>query len=57
MFSGVNAAKPVTIQVPGTALAGYGPSPTNTTTGNWGNGFRGGGWVRIGISLTIEKLP
>jgi hypothetical protein len=61
MFSLVSAAKTVTVAVPFGA-AGYGSSPTDTTTGSWGNGFRGGGWngsaftggsVNASVTLTI----
>ncbi|MCL2067016.1 MAG: leucine-rich repeat domain-containing protein [Treponema sp.] len=37
-------AKTVTVKVP-VGAAGYGVSPTNTYDSNWGNGFRGGGWI------------
>jgi hypothetical protein len=63
MFHTVDAPKSVTLKVPAAALSAYGPSPTNTVAGNWGNGFRGGGWegdalinsgnVNGNISLTI----
>jgi hypothetical protein len=64
-FNSVNAAKTVTVKVPSGA-AGYGSSPTDTTTNNWGNAFRGMGWdgasygsgtVNSNISLTIEYTP
>jgi hypothetical protein len=69
MFSGVDAAKPVTVQVPGnvaweTIISGS-PYSGNDNTGNWGNAFRGGGWdgtgyldgeVNANISLTIEEI-
>jgi hypothetical protein len=65
VFDYVTAAKTVTVQVPSDA-AGYGASPANTTTENWGNGFRGGGWdgssfvsggsVNSNITLTIEYI-
>jgi hypothetical protein len=64
MFHSVSGGtKTVTVRVPGTALAVYGPTPTDTTTGNRGNAFRGKGWdgtacltgtVNANISLTIE---
>jgi hypothetical protein len=62
MFSSVSATKTVTVKVPSGAT-GYGSSPTDTTTDNWGNGFRGKGWdgsnygsgtVNSNISLTIK---
>jgi hypothetical protein len=70
MFSNVpsegTGTKTVIVKVPSGAT-GYGSSPTDTTTGNWGNGFRGGGWngsamtdsskVNSSISLTIETIP
>jgi hypothetical protein len=43
MFNGINAAKTVTVKIPSGAT-GYGFSPTDTVTANWGNGFRGDGW-------------
>jgi hypothetical protein len=64
---GESGTKSVTVKVPASALASYGPSPTNTTADTWGNGFRGGGWNGTGmmdsgkinenINLTIEALP
>jgi hypothetical protein len=57
--------KTVTVKVPSGAT-GYGASPTDTTTGNWGNAFRGKGWdgtnylggtVNGNINLTIEYTP
>jgi hypothetical protein len=64
LFYGVAAAKTVTVRVP-SAATGYGTTPTNTTDGIWGNGFRGGGWsagamtdpgeVNANINLTIEE--
>jgi hypothetical protein len=44
MFSGVSAAKTVTVTVPSGAT-GYGSTPGNTADVCWGNGFRGGGWT------------
>jgi hypothetical protein len=62
IFDGVPSTKTVTVKVPSGAT-GYGSSPADTTTPNWGNGFRGGGWngtalldstkVNSNISLTI----
>jgi hypothetical protein len=57
-----NSAKTVIIKAPAGA-AGYGTSPEDTTTDNWGNAFRGKGWdgedyltgtVNQYITLTIE---
>jgi hypothetical protein len=54
--------KNVTVKVPAAAL-NYGASPTDTTTDNWGNAFRGKGWdgtnylngnINENIILTIE---
>ena len=62
MFWWVDVAKPVTVKVPSTAT-GYGTSPIDTTTENWGNAFRGMGWdgtnyltgtVNPNINLMIE---
>ena len=36
-------SKTVTVRIPAGAT-GYGASPTDTTTNNWGNAFRGKGW-------------
>jgi hypothetical protein len=56
-------AKSVIVKVPVAGTAGYGSSPTDTTTDNWGNAFRGKGWngtnyltgtVNEKIMLTIE---
>jgi hypothetical protein len=47
MFSGVYSTKTVTVKVPAAGLSAYGTTPfdnSDTTTANWGNGFRGGGW-------------
>jgi hypothetical protein len=65
--AGESGGKSVTVKVPGTALASYGSSPSNTTDDTWGNGFRGGGWqddsmmfsnsVNANITLNIEALP
>jgi hypothetical protein len=64
MFDVVSSAKTVTVKVPSSAT-GYGTSPANTTTDNWGNAFRGKGWdgtsyltgsVNSFITLTIEKV-
>ena len=41
IFRGGN--KQVTVKVP-VGATGYGESPTDTTTLNWGNAFRGMGW-------------
>jgi hypothetical protein len=67
IFSGVTAAKTVTVKVPSAALSAYGPSPTDTTTNNWGNAFRGKGWssaggydtgtVNAAITLAIQAAP
>ena len=43
IFDLVNDPKMVTVLVP-TGATGYGTSPTDTTTENWGNAFRGMGW-------------
>jgi hypothetical protein len=66
LFRDVDSNKPVTVKVPSGATD-YGSSPTNTTTPNWGNGFRGGGWennafvsggvVNPYIELNIEEYP
>jgi hypothetical protein len=66
MFSNVSVPKTVTVQVPSGAT-GYGSSPVDTTTNNWGNAFRGTGWdgftynlggtVNTNITLTIEYAP
>jgi hypothetical protein len=64
MFDGVTS-KSVTVKVPSGAT-GYGVSPTDTTTGCWGNGFRGGGWeesamtggtVNGNLTLTVQYAP
>jgi hypothetical protein len=51
MFDNVNSAKTVTVNVP-TGDNGYGEIPETysgtDTTVNWGNGFRGGGWLDDG---------
>jgi hypothetical protein len=69
MFSQVTAAKAVTVKVPSGAAAWsgiIGSYTTDTTTGNWGNAFRGKGWdgtsylsgvVNENIKLTIEYMP
>jgi hypothetical protein len=72
IFFGVGSTKAVTVRVPGNAVWSgiIGGSPYNETatfTGNWGNGFRGGGWSGSAISgsnevnryiiLTVEALP
>jgi hypothetical protein len=56
-FAGVTGAKPVTVKVPA-GVTGYGQSPVNTFTRNWGNNFRGGGnWSpNANIELTIEYV-
>ena len=62
----ITAQKPVTIRIP-TGATGYGFSPTDATTQNWGNAFRGMGWnrntgvygtgnVNETINLTIEYV-
>ena len=60
-----HVGKNVTIKVPSGAQ-GYGSSPTDTTTNNWGNAFRGKGWdgtnyltgtVNGNIALTIQNGP
>jgi hypothetical protein len=43
MFDGVTSSKTVTVRGPSGAT-GYGSAPTDTTTPNWGNAFRGMGW-------------
>jgi hypothetical protein len=69
MFFNVGS-RTVTVKVP-TGATGYGPIPgsytTDTTTPNWGNGFRGGGWdgnafvggggFNADITLRIEEYP
>jgi hypothetical protein len=69
IFSGVTSAKTVTVRVPSGVL-GYGTSPTDNGTVNWGNGFRGGGWaasaftsfpggtrsINSNITLTIKTI-
>jgi hypothetical protein len=37
-------SKSVTVKFPVSAAAAYGAEPTDTTTRNWGNAFRGIGW-------------
>jgi hypothetical protein len=70
MFLSVSAAKTVTVKVPSGAT-GYGTIPGTysgaDTNGNWGNGFRGGGWngsamtdsskVNGNITLSINYIP
>jgi hypothetical protein len=57
IFRDVTAAKNVTVKVPFDADDGYGTSPTDTTTDNWGNKFRSdSGSVNIRINLTIEYM-
>jgi len=34
----------IIVEFPAAAAAAYGPAPTDTTTQNWGNAFRGMGW-------------
>jgi hypothetical protein len=63
MFAAVSETKPVIVKVPSGA-AGYGTTPADTTTLNWGNVFRGKGWnstdgygsgtVNSKIELTIQ---
>lgn len=54
IFSGVTGStKNVTVKVP-SGVSGYGTSPTDTTTANWGNGFRGGGWDGAAITNSTE---
>ena len=54
IFSGVTGStKNVTVKVP-SGVSGYGTSPTDTTTSNWGNGFRGGGWEGAAITNSTE---
>jgi hypothetical protein len=64
MFSNVAGTKNVTVKRPSNAAAGYGSSPTDTTSNNWGNAFRGKGWngttygtgtVNSYITLTITN--
>jgi hypothetical protein len=68
IFDGVSYGKNVTVKVPSGAT-GYGSLPfdnSDTSTYNWGNGFRGCGWdgsaflpgggmTSGGINLTIEE--
>jgi hypothetical protein len=64
LFYSISSAKTVTVQVPSSAVSAYGASPSDTSTVNWGNGFRGRGWdgsvfvtngeVNSHITLTIE---
>jgi hypothetical protein len=65
LFDSVIANKTVTINVSDTAT-GYGESPIDTSTMNWGNAFRGRGWngtsyltgvVNSKIIFAIEYLP
>ena len=66
IFLMVFASKTVTVQVP-LGSTGYGLSPTDTTTENWGNAFRGMGWdgtdyifpnsVNTNINLEIIYEP
>jgi hypothetical protein len=64
IFRDVDTSKTVTVKVPSGAT-GYGSSPTDITTQNWGNGFRGKGWTGTAfstgtlndkITLTIEEM-
>jgi hypothetical protein len=43
MFIYVYSAKNVTVMAP-SASTGYGTAPTDTSSNNWGNAFRGKGW-------------
>jgi len=43
IFEDVVTSKTVTVKFPSSAT-GYGTVPTNTTSENWGNAFRGMGW-------------
>jgi hypothetical protein len=61
LFHDSTFAQTVTVKVPSDAT-GYGSSPSDTTTDNWGNAFRGKGWdgtnylggtVNANIELTI----
>jgi hypothetical protein len=56
MFNSVNSPKNLTVKRPGSA-AGYGPSPTDTATNNWGNAFRGKGWDGAKPRSIKECLP
>jgi len=65
IFSDVNSAKDVTVRFPAEGAAAYGSVPTDTTTQNWGNAFRGMGWdgtayldgaVNENISLTYVLI-
>jgi hypothetical protein len=65
IFSSTETPKAVTIRIPSNAT-GYGTAPTDTTTSNWANGFRGGGWngssmgsgtVVGNVTLTFETYP
>jgi len=63
MFSMFNiVTKPVTVRFPASGAGSYGSAPTDTTSLNWGNAFRGRGWngtnyldgtVNPGINLTF----
>jgi hypothetical protein len=55
IFYDVTTNKNVTVKVPANAT-GYGTSPTDATTENWGNKFRGGILVNSRINLTIEYM-
>jgi hypothetical protein len=61
LFDNNNSARTVTVTVPSGAT-GYGSAPTDSTTENWGNAFRGKGWdgtnyltgtVKTNITLQI----
>jgi hypothetical protein len=67
IFVDIDTAKNVTVKVPSDAAAWNGKTgtfTTDTTSDNWGNGFRGGGWngsamtgstnVNTNINLTID---
>jgi hypothetical protein len=66
LFNTIDTPKTVTVKRPASAASAYGPSPTDTTTDNWGNAFRGRGWngtaylggeVNENINLIIEDSP
>jgi hypothetical protein len=63
LFNSVTGTKTVTVRVPSGAT-GYGTAPTDTSTNNWGNAFRGKGWngssyesgtVNANISLNMQN--
>ena len=44
LFNNINEPKTVTVRIPSDSAVAYGAVPTDTTTPNWGNAFRGMGW-------------